>query len=83
MSENLNGILNEKDVLVGTLSMGVEYYKGEAGQSGVYIGQEEPTDEGIYVWIVPQGELDDFVMTEEEVVSYIDTSLGEVENGTY
>ena len=83
MSENLNGILNEQETLKGTLSMGVEYYKGERGESGVYIGADEPTDEGVYVWIIPQGELDDYVMTEDEVKSYIDVSLGEVENGTY
>ena len=28
---------------------------GEPGPSGVYIGTEEPTDEGINVWIDPQG----------------------------
>ena len=83
MSENLNGILNEQETLIGILSMGVEYYKGERGESGVYIGTEEPTDEGVYVWIIPQGELDEYVMTEDEVKSYIDVSLGEVENGTY
>lgn len=82
MSENLNGILNEQDVLVGVLSLGVEYFKGDPGESGIYIGDEEPTDD-VYVWIQPVGELSDFVMTKTEVKGFISTSLGEVENGTY
>lgn len=30
--------------------------KGEAGSSGVYVGEEEPVDEDIQIWINPTGE---------------------------
>ena len=57
---------------------------GPIGPSGIYVGQEDPTDNpDILVWIVPDGEVSDYVMTETEVKSYIDDSLEEVENGYY
>lgn len=56
---------------------------GAPGPSGVYVGTEEPTDPNILIWLVPTGEVSDYVMTEAEVKSYIDESLEEVENGTY
>lgn len=56
---------------------------GPIGPSGVYVGVEEPTDPNILVWLIPTGEVSDYVMTEEEVKSYIDDSLEEVENGYY
>ena len=56
---------------------------GPIGPSGIYVGAEEPTDPNILVWLVPTGTVSDYVMTETEVKSYIDESLGEVEDGTY
>lgn len=56
---------------------------GPQGESAIYVGDTEPEDPNILVWIQPSGELQDFVMTEEEVVNYIDESLEEVEDGTY
>lgn len=56
---------------------------GPAGGSGIYVGVEEPTDPNILVWLIPTGEVSDYVMTESEVKSYIDDSLEEVEDGTY
>jgi hypothetical protein len=56
---------------------------GPQGACGIYVGEDEPTDENILVWLIPTGETSDFVMTEKEVKNYIDTSLEEVANGTY
>jgi hypothetical protein len=56
---------------------------GPAGSPGVYVGTEEPTDPNILVWLCPTGDVSDYVMTETEVKDYIDTSLVEVEYGTY
>lgn len=57
---------------------------GPIGPSGIYVGKEDPTNNpDILVWIVPDGEVSDYVMTETEVKSYIDDSLEEVENGYY
>jgi hypothetical protein len=56
---------------------------GPMGSSGIYVGEDEPTDPNILVWLIPTGEVSDYVMTETEVKSYIDESLGEVEDGTY
>ena len=57
---------------------------GPIGPSGIYVGVEDPTnDPNILVWLVPTGSVSDYVMTEEEVKSYIDDSLEGVEDGTY
>lgn len=56
---------------------------GVAGAPGVYVGYDEPTDPTILVWLKPDGEPSDYVMTETEVKTYIDESLEEVEDGTY
>lgn len=57
---------------------------GPIGPSGIYVGTEDPTNNpDILVWLVPTGEVSDYVMTETEVKSYIEESLGEVEDGTY
>ena len=53
---------------------------GKQGESGVYIGVVEPT--AANVWVNPTG-MPSYVMTEEQVKDYIDSALGEVENGTY
>jgi hypothetical protein len=47
------------------------------------VGIEEPSDPDILVWLVPTGEVDGYVMTENEVKDFINTSLVEVEYGTY
>ena len=40
---------------IGTETAWLESLKGEAGNSGVYIGEEEPLDINIKVWIKPDG----------------------------
>lgn len=56
---------------------------GPTGSPGVYVGTEEPTDPNILVWLCPAGDVSDYVMTENEVKDFINTSLVEVEYGTY
>ena len=57
---------------------------GPRGETGVYVGMEDPTDNpNILVWLTPDGEVNDYVMTEEEVKTYIDDRLEDVENGYY
>lgn len=56
---------------------------GPQGDSGIYVGVDEPTDPDILVWLVPTGEVSDYVMTEDQVKTYIDESLTEVEYGAY
>lgn len=56
---------------------------GPMGSSGVYVGVDEPTDPNVLVWLVPDGEVSDYVMTENQVKDYIDDSLEDVEDGTY
>lgn len=58
--------------------------KGEKGDSGVYVGTEEPTDETVTVWINPEGDADsDVITTVDEVNALIDERLEAIENGTY
>ena len=46
----------EADFLASLVGpQGIQGIKGETGESGVYLGSEEPTDEGINVWINPNG----------------------------
>lgn len=40
---------------IGTEVDWLESLKGENGNSGVYLGEEEPTDINIKVWIKPDG----------------------------
>lgn len=54
---------------------------GEKGESGVYVGDTEPSEE-FDVWIKPN-EMPSYVMTKEEVQEYIDQALWEVEYGSY
>lgn len=56
---------------------------GPKGDSGIYVGNDEPTDPNVLVWLIPTGQVSDYVMTETEVKNYIDESLEEVENGSY
>lgn len=64
MSE-LYGTLIEKNVIVGELSLGVEYYKGDTGDSGVYLGEVPPEDTN--VWIEPVNEDVDVLITENQL----------------
>lgn len=50
--------LDTKNIYVGDESGAVQQIntKGDTGNSGVYIGTEQPTDENINVWINPEGE---------------------------
>lgn len=66
MSE-LKGILTERETLIGTLSLGADYFKGDRGESGVYVGEEQPTDEEITIWIEPDGEATDELVSKEEL----------------
>jgi hypothetical protein len=72
MSE-LKGILIERETLIGTLSLGADYYKGDRGDSGVYVGEEKPADEEINVWIEPVAEDVDILATEEYVNETIES----------
>lgn len=55
--------------------------KGDKGESGVYLGTDEPTGD-TNVWINPDGE-PSLVMTKEQVQKYIDDALWGVENSAY
>lgn len=72
MSE-LKGILTERETLIGTLSLGADYFKGETGESGVYVGAEQPTNEEINVWIEPVAEGVDILATEDYVNETIES----------
>lgn len=77
MSE-LKGILTERETLIGTLSLGADYYKGETGNSGVFLGDEPPVDEEITVWIAPEeGGASDIITQEklEEALESIEVDL--------
>lgn len=56
---------------------------GPMGESGVYVGEVEPTDEEVLVWLNPEGDISGYVMSEKQVKEYIDKALTEVEYGTY
>ena len=46
---------------------------GPTGESGVYVGDTEPTDEEIRVWINPAGEASEALATKQYVDSLIET----------
>lgn len=56
---------------------------GPQGDAGIHVGDSEPSDEDILVWVDPNGAPSDYCMTREEVQSYIDMRLKEVEYGSY
>lgn len=66
MSE-LKGILTERETLIGTLSLGADYFKGDRGDSGVYLGDEAPDDEGVNIWIAPDEGTASEVITREDL----------------
>lgn len=64
-------------------SSNIRGLQGERGYSGVYVGEVEPTEEEILVWLNPEGDISGYVMSEKQVKEYIDQALTEVEYGTY
>jgi hypothetical protein len=56
---------------------------GPQGSSGIYVGQDEPQDPNILVWLIPTGQISDYVMTETAVKTFISDSLEEVSDGAY
>lgn len=81
-----DGVLNwtpSEDYMPEVDAANVAGPEGPKGESGIYVGTDEPTDPDILVWLVPTGEVDGYVMTENEVKDFINTSLVEVEYGTY
>lgn len=55
-----------------------------SGDSSIYVGTDEPTDENISIWINPEGDADsDIIATVDEVNALIDEKLGVIENGAY
>lgn len=77
MSE-LKGILTERETLIGTLSLGADYFKGDRGESGVYLGDEAPDDEEVNIWIAPdEGTASDIITREdlEEALENIEVPM--------
>ena len=56
--------LTPREVLLGTLDLGVDYFKGD---SGVYVGDVPPADEQVNVWVEPVAEEINYLATEEYV----------------
>lgn len=56
--------------------------RGEPGVSGVYMGDETPTDSSIKVWIVPSATGTTYPTT-AQVEQMINDALGVIENGSY
>ena len=48
------------------------YFKGDTGDSGVYIGEEEPTDPNVKVWIKTNGKADSKSVLTADQVSALD-----------
>lgn len=72
-----------KEDMIAAMVANILGPQGPRGDCGIYVGEEEPTDPNILIWLIPTGETSDFVMTEKEVKNYIDSSLEEVSNGSY
>ncbi len=81
MSE-LKATLTPSNTLIGTLSLGADYYKGETGDSGVYLGKVEPVEEEKYIWIEPEAK-QTILATEEQVVEAKADVIAEVESKGY
>lgn len=79
---NLSWTPTEEDMIAAEVA-NILGPTGAQGPSGIYVGNEEPTDPNVLVWLIPTGQVSDYVMTETEVKDYIDESLEEVENGSY
>jgi hypothetical protein len=81
MSE-LKATLTPSNTLIGTLSLGADYYKGDAGDSGVYLGKVEPVEEEKYIWIEPEAK-QTMLATEEQVAEAKADVIAEVESKGY
>jgi hypothetical protein len=81
MSE-LKATLTPSNTLIGTLSLGADYYKGETGDSGVYLGEVEPVEEEKYIWIEPEAK-QTMLATEEQVAEAKADVIAEVESKGY
>ena len=81
MSE-LKATLTPSNTLIGILSLGADYYKGETGDSGVYLGKVEPVEEEKYIWIEPEAK-QTILATEEQVVEAKADVIAEVESKGY
>lgn len=55
---------------------------GPAGQSGVFVGETEPADNTINIWIDTKGESGEYPTT-AQVEQMINDALGVIENGYY
>lgn len=73
MNEKLTGTIAAKDVLLGTLDLAVEYYKGDTGESGVALSSTAPTDESVSIWIEPDGEATTEFVTNEQLDETIES----------
>lgn len=79
---NLSWTPTEEDMIAAEIA-NILGPTGPKGDSGIYVGNEEPTDPSVLVWLIPAGETSDYVMTETEVKDFITESLEEVEDGSY
>ena len=62
----LTGTITARDILFGEIGLGVEYYVGD---SGVALSKEAPTNDKVNVWIEPDGDASNQVVTNEELES--------------
>ena len=67
-----------KEGYVGTEEEWLASLQGENGESGVYIGDTEPTDEDINVWIDPDADPDDIVYSVNGKVGYVELDAADV-----
>lgn len=63
---NENSTLIARDVLLGEIGLGVEYYVGD---SGVRLSKEAPKEEAVNIWIEPDGDASNQLITNEELES--------------
>lgn len=73
----------QKEALRGPQGIpGEQGPRGEPGKSGVYIGNIEPTDNGVNVWIDTDESAISYPTT-AQVEQMINDALGVIENGSY
>lgn len=88
--ETLKATIVPKVVLSGSVNIpewvkgppGADGVPGKDGNPGVYIGTTEPTGDSL-VWINPDGEATEHLVTYQEMVEYVAEQLGWVEIGTF
>lgn len=64
------------------LLRGPEGPKGDTGNSGVYVGETEPTDADVNVWVIPSGTGNSYT-TVQDVQRMINDAIGVIESGSY